>query len=415
MQPELLILERLLKRETYNRYREHVNSAYIRNNFKDVWTLYQCLDILMQSTSQEQFTLEELEAFVYLSFPAMRLAERESYGHLFGSIRESSVSPEVLDVLLHTAERRERATRLALKAAEFANGTGSYEDLRDHVSNAFEETSVPLEKPRFVTSDLATLYNTQVATPGLRWRLGSLNQRLGSLRHGDSGFVFGRPETGKTTFLASEVSFMATQAKAPILWFNNEEQGNKVMLRCYEAMLGKPLSKLGQNFTSVQTNFEEQGGSNIRIFDAATITRNEVETICKEMAPSLVVFDQLDKITGFEEDRDDLRLGAIYQWARFIAKTFAPVIGICQADGQAEGIKYLNMGHVSNAKTAKQAEADWILGIGIDSRDGHQFVRGLSLCKNKLVGDEDTDGRLRHDRWDVLINPEIARYEDFKS
>ena len=133
------------------------------------------------------------------------------------------------------------------------------------------------------------------------------------------------------------------------------------------------------------------------------------------MAPSLVVFDQLDKITGFEEDRDDLRLGAIYQWARILAKTYAPVIGVCQADGQAEGVKYLNMGHVSNAKTAKQAEADWILGIGIDSRDGHQFVRGLSLCKNKLVGDEDTDGRLRHDKWDVLINPEVARYEDFKS
>jgi replicative DNA helicase len=70
------------------------------------------------------------------------------------------------------------------------------------------------------------------------WRLKSLNTALGSLRMGDFGFVFARPETGKTTFLASEVTFMAEQTEGNILWFNNEEQGGKVKSRCYQATLG---------------------------------------------------------------------------------------------------------------------------------------------------------------------------------
>ncbi|MCL5460081.1 hypothetical protein M3M33_15700, partial [Loigolactobacillus coryniformis] len=83
-----------------------------------------------------------------------------------------------------------------------------------------------------------------------------------------------------------------------------------------------------------------------------------IEDLCSKYSPSLVVIDQIDKVKGFTGDREDLKLGAIYQWARELAKTHCPVIGVCQADGTAEGVKWLNMGHVTSAKTTKQAEAD---------------------------------------------------------
>jgi len=411
--PELTLLTRLLDREDYNRYRGLLNTANLRNNYRDVWAVYQCLDLLMKSTTSAKLSLDELEAFVYLSYPVMKSSEKETYAAIFLSLRGSHVSPEVLEVLLQVIDRRSRVTDLALKAVEYSNGRGDFEDLRTYVESVFERDSMVVEEPRFVTDDFKTLYQTQVATPGLRWRLGSLNKRLGSLRRGDSGFVFGRPEIGKTTWLASEASYMATQANAPCVWFNNEEQGAKVMLRCYEAALGQPLHQLVQNLEQTKTKFLELTGGRIRIFDAASIHRSEVEKVCKELQPALIVFDQLDKITGFDDDRDDLRLGSIYQWQRTLAKTYAPSIGVSQADGTAEGVKWLNMGHVSGAKTSKQAEADWILGIGVDQREGYQNIRTFSLCKNKLVGDEDTDPRLRHDRWECRINAEVARYEDF--
>ncbi len=105
-------------------------------------------------------------------------------------------------------------------------------------------------------------------------------------------------------------------------------------------------------------------------------------------------------------------MGAIYQWARELAKKYAPVIGVCQADGSGEFVKWLTMAHVADAKTAKQAEADWILGIGRSQLEGVENIRHAYISKNKLTGDEDTEAELRHAKFDIWINPEIARYSD---
>ena len=281
---------------------------------------------------------------------------------------------------------------------------------------AFEsltDTTTPTDPDEFVTDDLEVLYNERIKRPGLRWRLATLNRMLGSLRKGDFGFVFARPETGKTTFLASEVSFFAGQCTNPILWFNNEEEGSKVQLRVYQATLGYTLNELFANLTDNRNRYASQTGNRIKIIDAAAIHRSRVEELCKRLRPDLVIFDQIDKIKGFDADREDLRLGAVYVWARELAKSYCPVIGICQADGTGEGKKWLTMDNVANAKTSKQAEADWILGIGATHQDGYEYVRHLHLSKNKLTGDEDTDPELRHGKADVIIVPQIARYKDF--
>jgi hypothetical protein len=70
------------------------------------------------------------------------------------------------------------------------------------------------------------------------------------------------------------------------------------------------------------------------------------------------------------------------------------------------------MAHVSNAKTAKQAEADFILGIGRTHDPGAEYLRYLNISKNKLIGDSDTEQGLRHGRMEVLIHPDVARYSD---
>ena len=70
------------------------------------------------------------------------------------------------------------------------------------------------------------------------------------------------------------------------------------------------------------------------------------------------------------------------------------------------------MDNVANAKTEKQAMADFILGIGATHDTALEYIRHLHLCKNKLSGDADTDPTLRHGKMDVCIKPEIARYVD---
>jgi len=153
-------------------------------------------------------------------------------------------------------------------------------------------------------------------------------------------------------------------------------------------------------------------GGRIKLYDDASMSSRDVEALCKQLNPALIVVDQLDKIKGFPEDREDLKLGAIYQWGRELAKDYCPIIAVSQADGQGEGVKWLNMGHVANAKTAKQAEADFILGIGKSNDEGMGDVRFLNISKNKLIGDADSLPGLRHGRSEVLIKADIARYSD---
>lgn len=278
-----------------------------------------------------------------------------------------------------------------------------------------ENSESEAEEFEFVTTKLSVIMGEIFQKPGLRWRLDALNKSLGSLRKGNFGFLFARPETGKTTFLASEISFMLTQLKdedGPIVWFNNEQVGTEVMLYVYRAYFGLELTRIRQDIAGFEKRFEEETKGKFLLVDNANLDKTYVEKIAKATKPSLMVFDQIDKVKGFAADREDLRLGAIYIWARELAKLYCPTIGICQADGTAENVKWLTMDHVANAKTAKQAEADWILGMGAVHADGMQFIRYLHLSKNKLMGDEDTLPRMRHGKMEVLIQPEIARFKD---
>ncbi len=338
--------------------------------------------------------------------------------NIFSKASESDVRDNVLGDFFSSLRKREIARELALASLAVVEGRSDESSLFELFSQLQESTSSDdNESSEFVTDDLEEIYNETWKSPGLRWRLDSLNKRLGSLRKGNFGFIFSRPETGKTTFLSSEVTFMAqqlTKESGPILWFNNEQEGKQVKIRMYQAMLGADLPSLMSNRKENQQKYLDLTNGKLLLIDSAEIHKRYVEQLCKELKPSLIIFDQIDKIKGFAADREDLRLGAIYIWARELAKQYCPTIGVCQADGTAEGVKWLTMDHVSNAKTAKQAEADFIIGIGCVHDPVFEFVRFINISKNKLQGDEDSDPKLRHGRFECLIRPDIARYEDMK-
>ena len=396
---------------TYNNYIKYSNNIeYLYKDNKELSILYNYLCKLMDRYERD-LTIEEYSLYVLVNCYDK---DKEALSTLLKELKHTDTSLLVLDDIINDVKNRQQAYQLALCALEVSEGRKDFADLQVFTEkiNAIESDSDSFSG-MFVTNNLEELYNDGYQQTGLRWRLNTLNRMLGSLRRGDFGFIFARPETGKTTFLASEISHFASQKRNPIFWFNNEEQGSKVQIRLYQAALGIDLTTLYAARKENETKYMELGGSNIRVYDSATIHRKQVEQVCRELEPSLVVFDQLDKIKGFTDDREDLRLGAIYSWAREIAKQYCPVIAVSQADASGEGKKWLTMENVANAKTAKQAEADWILGIGKTHSVTEEFMRFFSLCKNKLIGDPDTDPNLRHGREMVRINPAIARYEDF--
>lgn len=348
-------------------------------------------------------------------FFASRPKDVDYYETLFNNLEKYEPNETTVYQLIKSIVRAKKLRELSIASYEVAEGKKPF----DHVGNLLtsiakldDEQAEEAEVDPFVSSNLSTLLESSISTPGLRWRLNSLNASLGSLRKGDFGFIFARPETGKTTFLASEISFMASQAQGPVIWINNEEQSNKVQLRVFQATLGVSLEQLKASEAKSQATYVSLTHDQVKIVDGVGMHYRDIERLCEKYKPALIIFDQIDKIKGFKADREDLALGAIYMWARELAKKYCPVIGVCQADGTGENVKYLTMSHVANAKTSKQAEADWILGIGCIHDTGWEHMRFFNISKNKLLGDTDSDPKRRHARWETLIDPYTARYLD---
>lgn len=399
-------------KELFTKYYRYVNINYIKINYNELYKLFNIIDLYYTKyINSNNINSNELDIF-YNSNYLLKDNERKELIILLNDIyRQDITNKELIISLLEEHRRRSLAGQVALTALDVESGKKSTKDLLD-LFNEFEHQEVEINEAVPVEMNLEKLYETQISTPGLRWRVNWLNKSLGSLRKGDFGFIFARPETGKTTFLASEITHMVTQTEGEVLWFNNEEQGNKVAIRVYQAALGFTTQDLFRDSEYNQKRYETLTGNRIKILDFEDSSgKARIESILKQSNPALIIFDQIDKIRGFKGDRNDLELKQIYQWAREIAKTYAPVIAVSQASGEAEGKLFLTMDMVDGSKTAKQGEADWILGIGKE-QDNTSRTRYFNISKNKLIGDKDTSPDLRHGSTQVLIKPEVARYED---
>lgn len=402
---ELNLLKAFLNPEHYSKYRNYLS---LRDLPKEAKPILEGIDSWYKQ-SKETPTVEDISNIVI----ARGVLEKElPLVNVYLDGMKSTDGNMTVEALLERVKDKAVMQQVAVTAMAVMEGRAPKQDVLSLLDTIRRPALVKCE---YVTDDLDEILNEIVRVKGLRWRLESLNKALGSLRKGDFGFLFARPETGKTTFLASEITYMANQLvkeAGPILWFNNEEQGKKVKLRLYQAALGARLDQLLRNPARAKDAYIEKTHGKIKLIDASGMGRREIEAITAQESPSLIVFDQLDKVTGFKADRPDLELGDIYQWARDLAKSNCPVIGASQADALAEGERWLHMGHVSGAKTSKQAEADFILGIGKSHEAGSDYIRYLSISKNKLPGDEDSDPAMRHAKINLIIRPDIARYED---
>jgi replicative DNA helicase len=397
-------------RSYYNNYYKYINLNYIKNNFSNIYKLFLIVHQYYEANQSHALSKLDFELAYHSSY-LLEDSERNELSNTLDRILALDVNVNNTVGYLNEHKKRCVAGELAKVALDVEDGSAELSDLLEKVKE-FEADDITEDAAKTINMDLSELYNTAIATPGLRWRLDWLNKSLGSLRKGDFGFIFARPETGKTTFLASEMTHMVTQTDGDILWFNNEEQGKKVAIRCYQALFGVDSETLFSNVDRYKEEYHDLIGSRIKIYDYEdSNSYKRIESIIKEVNPALIIFDQIDKIKGFKNERYDLELKKIYQWAREIAKSYAPVIAVSQAGGTAEGKVWLTMDDVDSSKTAKQGEADWILGIGKE-QDNTSNMRFLNISKNKLIGDKDTLPDLRHGNRQCMIKPNIARYED---
>ena len=145
----------------------------------------------------------------------------------------------------------------------------------------------------------------------------------------------------------------------------------------------------------------------------------DLETLFREVNPGLIVFDQLDKVDGFKaDDREDIRLGKIYKWARELARSYGPVIAASQLSATAVDMKdppFIGLDALRGSKTDKPGEADVVITLGKykePKTPEEEIIRTLNVPKNKLPGGGTKQMESeRHGQYLVTIDPIRARFE----
>jgi len=276
-----------------------------------------------------------------------------------------------------------------------------YSALRGTVEWMETQTAKKIRVP-WVQDSIHDILNEDRNDAGLHWRLDALNTSLRPLRGGDFGIVAARPDRGKTTFTASEVTFMAAQFDAyygvdhgrHVVWFNNEGPGKRIKARCYQAALGKTTRELVEmDRETLDAAYAKAIGADdrIRIMDVHDFYSYEVEDILKRVKPGLVIFDMIDNIkfggeVGNGGQRTDQLLEAMYQWARVLGVKFdTPVLAMSQISADGDGLQYPTLPMLKDSKTGKQGAADFIVTLGAVNEPMYESSRWIGATKNKLA------------------------------
>jgi hypothetical protein len=411
---DLLLL--LSKRENYERF-----SKYAKGLTKEVQLLVKEMGGYFASTGVDEIEWNKFSTwFTVARHPTMDLTDKEIYVTLLDNLdTRSSTPPSSLEeeedtsnlALVRSFVDRSTCEELAYLATKVADGDAkvSITDVKSLLERRDAEVGELAVTKRATWGEGAL-----TSTSGrLRWRLTELNKAIGAL--GEDLLVVGsRPDGGKTTFLASECTHMATQLDEGevIKWYANEEALSKIQWRIIQAALGWKQNEMEEDWTHTWAEYKRMIGGDmnrIDLVDCSGWTAKMIEADLKasEGKVALIVIDQLRKVHAFtnKDGNEATRLELLYQWARDQAKLIAPVLTVHQADGTSEGMQWITMDRLHGSKTGVQGEADAVITIGQDPSTPDS--RYIYVPKNKLRGDDPT---LRNGKFEVYIDKERARF-----
>lgn len=326
------------------------------------------------------------------------------YDQLFKQIADEDVPPEVEAGLMKRIAGAATAYDLATLIEKY--NAGEEVDLRHGVEALMDEYDhhvVKNVKDPQVRDPIEQLLKDEENDVGLHWRLACLNRHIKPLVGGDFVVVAARPDKGKTTFAASELTYMASQVdllwpgeERSILWFNNEGPGKRIVTRCFQAALGATIEQLVEksNAGTIRDEYRKalggRGGS-LRIFDIHGMWNHECEDLIAKYKPALVVWDMIDNVrfggdAANNGQRTDQLLEAMYGWVRMMGVKYdCAMMAMSQISADGDGLQYPTLPMLKDSKTGKQGAADVIITIGTVNDPILAHARYMGTTKNKKV------------------------------
>lgn len=392
--------------------------------------------------SQTEIVLRDYEAY-FKEHPDVETIQQEPYLTWIKLVRKAKQSPEQLAIYTAIVGKIKEDPPESIKvglmdklnAADAANqmnklitswNAGEEVDLKtgmEAIMKELEANTVRKVKSAEVTMSIDEMLSEDNSDHGLRWRLEALNASMRPLRGGDFGIIAGRPDTGKTSFLTSELTFMASQLAdiypdedRSIIWLNNEGPGKRIKYRCYQSALNMTTSEMveanKQGKLHDAYNKAVGGANRIRVFDIHDWWNYEVRDLLDTLKPGLIVFDMVDNIkfggdVSNNGQRTDQLLEAMYQWSRLLAVLYdVPILATSQISAAGDGLSYPTLSMLKDSQTGKQGAAEFIITLGKLNDITMTNDRFIGMTKNKLH----REGGPRDPRAQVVFDGLRGRY-----
>lgn len=378
--------------------RLEIQEPYTRKMIEDFGVFFK-----EQPTAQR---INTAEFFMWQVQFRMRRVKEEDRAKLKAVLNSIEADPDgdTRALLLKGFQEREFATKAQQLIQTWDEG-GEIE-LFDQMVDLYKDHSSALRrqtKDPWVNVNFESLFDLKkMKENSFQWVVPELNNCIGPAPMKQFYLYGGRPDSGKTTFIAHNINHWAKIAYSkwsltrPIIIFNNEGDTEKYQRRMIQSGLNMTTLELvdkGWQWCKEQYNqrVAPYGNPNaaddlIRIMQIPGYSVKDLEFIIEEHNPCVVIYDMLDNVRGFESIAKygtvDTRFEYLYQWARETAVErdhFA--LGTSQLNGNAEGEMWPRLDMMKGSTTAKQGACDVII-FGGRGPSGDP-ARYLSTPKNK--------------------------------
>lgn len=352
--------------------------------------------------------------------PNLKPEQKQYYTMVIDQVFAKDIDDDQRKNIMSWLAEVEMATTMANLAEQYNSGDLD-EDLYAKIIDITDQYKkrADVRFDNWIDEDIGSLLQDDLNDDGVSFRLNCLNKHMRKLRGGDFGIVAGRPNKGKTSWIASEISFMAPQLDPDknVIWLNNEGPGRRIVPTVYRAALGLTVPELGAIAESgeAERRYIEIMGrrDRVRVIDIHGWTNGMVERVLEENNPGIIVYDMIDKIKGFgSAARTDLGLEMMYDWARERSVKFNSIgLATSQISVDGDGLMFPTMGMLKDSKTGKQGACDFQIMIGASNDPSYANSRFIGVVKNKLS----RAGIPEDPKAEVMFNRDTARYTDVVS
>ncbi len=408
---ETQVIKYLSSKENYYKYKDFAKTGVLLNETRTIIEDFN--DWFKKYPDKNEIEWDNYRLWYRLErYPGWKTEKKELYDKIITEAEKQTVDDLVKEKLIEQY--------FANNIAGICRRVGdndkkiSLNDIRKLLDDYNKATATKGEDVYNVPVDANLVTSSLNTSGGLDWRLFELNSGVGPLYKSDHVMIGKRPESGGTSFMISEMTFMLPQlpeGKKAII-FHNEEGAYKIAARILQTALNINTGDIIADPVAVNTKFDTySNGRAIEIYHNPDMSIYDVERKLQGGEYYLIGFNILEKVRGFKDsEQEHARYARLSAWARNLAVQYGVVFSIAQADFSAEGSKYMNQSQLMNSKTGVQQETDVLIMIGRDADPAYEDTRFISIVRNKKPSVSGMNPKLKYAKFETYFNHETGIY-----